>query len=136
MVADESFNGAWIEISSARVVRGAAIEHLVYPDHQSVRTGSDSPFVPDSLFEPFVAFLKFRVLGSRRRPCRLHEGDLDVRIPFHGGRALSFSGALIVSRRQPRPGTEVCRSRKLFHVRATLGEDGGGGLGTNARNSL
>ena len=100
-VADESFNGAWIEISSARVVRGAAIEHLVYPDHQSVRTGNDSPFVPDSRFEPFVAFLKFRVLSSRRRPCHLHQGGLDVRVPFQGGCALSFSCALIVSRRQP-----------------------------------
>ena len=136
MVTDESFNGAWIEISSARVVRHTAIEHLVDPYHQCVRTGNDSPFVPDSLFEPLVAFLKFRVLGSRRRPCRLHQGGLDVRVPFQGGCALSFSGALIVSRRQPRPGTEVCRRRELFHVRATLGEDGGGCLGTNARNSL
>src|SRR5579862_7342344 len=136
MVADESFNGAWIEIWSARLVRRAAIQHLVYPDHQSLRTGNDSPFVPDSLFEPFVAFLKFRVLSSRRRPCRLHQGGLDVRLPFHGGCALSFSCALIVSRHQPRPGTEVRRHRELFHVRATLGEDGGGCLETNARNSL
>ena len=62
MVADESFNGSWIEISSARVVWCTAIEHLVYPYHQCMRTGNESPFVPEFVFEPLVAFLKFLVL--------------------------------------------------------------------------
>src|ERR1700680_1504068 len=113
MVADESFNRAWIEISSARLVRRTAVEHLVDPHHQYVRAGNDSPFVPDSLFEPLVAFLKFRLFGSRRRPGGLHQSGLDMRVPFHGGRAFSFSGALIVAWRQSRPGTKVRRTREL-----------------------
>ncbi len=60
MVTDESLNGAWIEISSARVVRHTAIEHLVDPYHQCVRTGNDSPFVPDSLFESATAYSTYK----------------------------------------------------------------------------
>jgi len=136
MVADESFDRSWIEISSGRLIWRTAIEHLVYPYHQCVRTGNESPFVADSLFEPLVAFLEFRLFGSRRRPCRLHQSSLDMRVPLHGGCALPFSGALIVSRCQPGPGAEVRRRRELFHVWPALGQDRGSGLGTNAGNRL
>jgi hypothetical protein len=82
MVADESVDGAWVEISSARLVRRSAIEHFVDPNHQCVRTSNDSPFMSDSVFEPLVAFPEIPTVWFAPRPTP-SESSGNCRAWFH-----------------------------------------------------